>query len=213
MKKNTDKNLTAPNISSDFKLEVTTPLTTDEIRMVELAENCVKQHLNLGLSYIDLCRHIRTAQIPPVRTRELLNQMQFVQPRISEIIKVANAPEDTWLKIDAARLGFKAAIEMSRESATLKLLQSMSPDDGNMLAEELATEHTSAIADEEAQGEKQPLSTKKKIKLLCDKIANLMSKAQMTSHKATCKLESLEKFTCVFSLTQYKTEAKSDEKK
>lgn len=63
--------------------------------------------------YMRLCDRIRTSTVPEKEIRTALEK-HFPQSRASELMRVARAPEDIYLRYTAGFFGFKAALKHCR---------------------------------------------------------------------------------------------------
>jgi len=86
----------------------------ERAEVYRLAQEVAIQHVAIGLKYYDLCVYIRNAQIGPVVVREEMTKAGFNKARISEVITVASAPDETWNQYNAKSLGFKHTLEIVR---------------------------------------------------------------------------------------------------
>ncbi len=63
--------------------------------------------------YMRLCDHIRDAQLTDDEIRKHLSP-HFSAPRISEFIRMANAPKDVYFQYRAGFIGFRATLQVCR---------------------------------------------------------------------------------------------------
>jgi len=71
-------------------------------------------HVILGDRYYELCRFVRENQLPPKPTRKLLMQVGFHKVRVSEILRIANVPDDMWKPYAARSMSFLKVLEIAR---------------------------------------------------------------------------------------------------
>jgi len=69
----------------------------------------------LAESYLHLCRHIRSHAIPPKTVSAELKTLGFPKSRISEINRVSQCADALWKEYDARQIGWRGALEVSRE--------------------------------------------------------------------------------------------------
>lgn len=63
--------------------------------------------------YMRMCDVIRKADLPDWKVRQQLGKY-FPQPRVSEIMKVARASDEVYLRYSAGFFGFKSALKQCR---------------------------------------------------------------------------------------------------
>jgi len=83
------------------------------------ARDIVTTTLAVADSYVKLCRYIREKQMQPQTIRAVLFSCGFAKTRVSEVLKVASATKDKWDQIEAKSLGFRKALELTRDSVKL----------------------------------------------------------------------------------------------
>lgn len=64
--------------------------------------------------YLRLCDFIRFHQLQPDEAREALARAGMRKERVSEVLRVAAAPEDVYRDYEARLIGFRVALERSR---------------------------------------------------------------------------------------------------
>ncbi len=79
-----------------------------------LAATFEKGSVALGGLYLRICDHIRKFGITPPEARKELAAAGYPAPKISELIKVANAPEAVYHEYHSRNVGFRATLRKTR---------------------------------------------------------------------------------------------------
>lgn len=80
----------------------------------QLGELFVRGAMAVGNLYLRICDHIRAYDIDPAEVSQALSQAGFPESRISEVKRVAYAPQEIYMEYSAGRYGFRVALEKSR---------------------------------------------------------------------------------------------------
>jgi len=80
-----------------------------------LAEEIIKATGEVAGRYKDLCLYIRNNKVAPKLVSFELGRLGFKRSRISEINRVANAPDKLWHEYEAKIIGFDKALELTRK--------------------------------------------------------------------------------------------------
>jgi len=86
----------------------------DLTRLTVLGEELKAAVLATGEKYLNLCKHIREKQIPPVIVRENLLKLGFAKTRVSEINRVAQCGDEVWNEFEARSLSFRKVLQLER---------------------------------------------------------------------------------------------------
>jgi len=144
-----------------------------------LANAIIEAHGFLGTKYFDLCNYIRTHQIAPRQVSELLYKMSFTKSRISEINKVANAPDKVWNEYSAKLIGFTKALATTR--TTLAIAFQMNEPQANEAANVIEDTLPNPTKDDETPHEKPSL--KKRLDRIINLFAQILAKAKVKNRK------------------------------
>lgn len=109
------KELSSPT-SVSFPGRWTLGELTDEQTVIEienLSRIIVQGCEAISGVYMRLVGRIRECSLPDWKIRRELGK-HFPQPRVSEIMRVARAPQDVYLKYSAGFFGFKSALKQCR---------------------------------------------------------------------------------------------------
>jgi len=100
-------------LANDFAIAYSLPVEF-AVGVVERGVRCLKAHKALGLTYMDLCVHLRQGQVAPKPLTAMLLAMGFKKARASEVNRVVQATEAQWSLLEAKELGFKLAVQIAR---------------------------------------------------------------------------------------------------
>jgi hypothetical protein len=67
-----------------------------------------------GLLWLNLCKYIRQHNVSPKVVSGQLVPLGFVKTRVSEVNRVANAPDPVWNEYEGRAIGFRATLELVR---------------------------------------------------------------------------------------------------
>jgi len=95
------------NMPSDKVLTKLGKLATD-------AHNLANKALG---AYRELCAFIREQQIEPSVVRAALTQRNYTAPRIAEIVRVSNVPDEIFAQYMRGDIGMKVVLEGARKAA------------------------------------------------------------------------------------------------
>lgn len=90
--------------------------------LAEIGAKIVIASVGVGELYFQAAKLIRTKCIAKALVTDTLEPLGFIKQRITELYRVATAADEVWQEYEARRLGFKAALNITR--GTLKLLMS-----------------------------------------------------------------------------------------
>jgi len=98
-------------------------IATEDVKHVQglflAARDIVTTTLAVADSYVKLCRYIRDKQLQPNTVRSVMFACGFAKSRVSEVLKVASATKEKWDMIEAKALGFRKALDLTRDSVKL----------------------------------------------------------------------------------------------
>jgi len=114
----------------------------------EYGVEIVRGMLKVGDTYWKLCGYIRTNKVDADVVRKALEPLGFIKQRITEINRVANAPEELWSEYEARALSFRRTLELSRGTVQLLLDKAESGADANLLTRTMV-----GVEAEEAEAE------------------------------------------------------------
>jgi len=100
-----------------------------------------------GLLWLNLCKFIRANAIAPKLVSEQLGSLGFNRVRVSEVNRVANAPDDVWSEYEAKAIGFRNALDLVRNGKPTELVGILA--DGSLGREAIAAEAESASGESE----------------------------------------------------------------
>jgi len=100
-------NLPAPRVPTEVESQ-------NEREIRETGEAIIKKSGEVAGLYLSLCLNIRKNAIAPAVVSRILKELGFNRVRISEINRVANAPDDVFTNYQARAIGFNKAIEFAR---------------------------------------------------------------------------------------------------
>jgi len=106
--------------SQALTLEVVTPASEAEGRLRGLAREAIRAASEAMGKYWELVVYIRENQIPPAAVRKALIAEGFADSRVSEVIKVISAPPKVYEDYKAKVIGFRLALQRSREDSPKK---------------------------------------------------------------------------------------------
>lgn len=84
------------------------------VQLRELGEQFVKGSQALGGLYLRITDHVRHHELDPEEVRPVLRQAGFPVARISEVLRVAGAPEPIYAEYSTSRIGFRVALAKTR---------------------------------------------------------------------------------------------------
>ncbi len=112
--------MSTPSLNCDKPGKVT-PLTSvevetrEEIQLRKKAEAFLAGTKRMQTDYFKLCAYIRDKQIEPVVVRRVLLGAGFHKASVSEFLKVSFVSDEIWLEYKAKTIGFKLALQASRD--------------------------------------------------------------------------------------------------
>jgi len=113
-----------------------------------------KATIATGLLWLELCKFIRQNSLAPKVVSEQLGALGFVKSRISEVNRVANAPDEVWNEYEARGLGFRHALELVRNGKPTPILGlAMDEKEGSRFVEASAEVSPSEAAAESGTGQ------------------------------------------------------------
>ncbi len=113
--KESDKKLVTLQIPGRwFQLNRELPHEIAVKQLFELGEMFMRGAMAVGNLYMRICDHIRMYEIDPLEVSQALTKAGFPDSRISEIKRVAYAPQDVYLEYSAGQYGFRVALAKSR---------------------------------------------------------------------------------------------------
>jgi len=152
-KKNAEKTEQAPPVGM---VAPATPMAVVDPKEVEartylrrIGAEIVVETVKVGQKYLELCRYIRQHQVGPKWVSEELSALGFHKVRISEINRVSNAAEDIWREFEAASIGFKKCLQLTRGSVEVIRQAGVMADD-NVAS---VAEASAIVAEEKGQSE------------------------------------------------------------
>jgi hypothetical protein len=131
------------------------PAEQEQMRVVtEIGEKIIQKTGEVGTLYRSLVQYLRTAQVAPRFVTHWLTEQGFHKVRVSEINRVAQAPDDVYTDFMAKSLSFKDALTLARlgtagEAVATPALQALAKDDASI---EKAFEDIEAEVIAEASG-------------------------------------------------------------
>jgi len=127
MKKQQNKTPELPTTQPATQTDAAAPLpaprvpveveSRDEKEIREIGEAIIRKTGEVAGLYLSLCLNIRANKIGPAIVTRILKELGFHKVRISEINKVANAPDDVFSHYQARAIGFNKALEFARVEA------------------------------------------------------------------------------------------------
>jgi len=114
----------------------------------EYGVEIVRGMLKVGDTYWKLCGYIRTNKVDADVVRKALEPLGFIKQRITEINRVANAPEELWSEYEARALSFRRTLELSRGTVQLLLDKTVDVDEHESVARTMV-----GVEAEEAEAE------------------------------------------------------------
>jgi len=171
-----------PNKPLPEPRDVVLAATREEKEILQIGEAIITKTGEVAGLYLSLCLNIRKNHIAPAKVSELLKSLGFHRVRISEINKVANAPDDVFTNYQARAIGFNKALEFARvenemviETPAAKLLSeaSVSPMSKDEIGEAIAGD------DGEPKEDKKKVSMAKQL----DKLAAMFFKRCRAGNK------------------------------
>lgn len=90
--------------------------TQDLMKTQELGLAIIQKTAVVNDAYFKLCSHLRTAKstISTEAHRKVLYDLGYNKARVSEILRVSQAPDDVWSEYNARLIGFNRALEAVR---------------------------------------------------------------------------------------------------
>jgi len=164
-----------------------TPLqveTQAEREVRETAEAIIKKTGEVAGLYLSLCLNIRQNKVAPTVVGRILKDLGFHRVRISEINKVANAPDDVFTNYQARAIGFNKALEFARvenESVVETPVARMLKD--APISPMSADEVNEAISEDDGKPEKEKKKTSNAKQL--DRVAAMFFKLCRKGNKKT----------------------------
>jgi len=126
--------------------------------VARLGQEIIKQTVETGRRYYDLCVYCREKQLAPALVSSELKKLGFVKQRITEINRVWQCSDALWDKFKARMIGFRQALELSR--GDVQKLLADSPVEHAAVEEALASDNAdkfSGSAGESGHGESEPV--------------------------------------------------------
>ena len=128
-------NADAPNTALTLAVETPETVILNELR--NRGKAVIDSLLDAGNKYYLLCLWIRENQISTKMVSLTLRTTGFARSRISEINRVANLPNNDWEPFAAQAIGFRRALELSRE--TPKRIVEIIAEQGGITPETLSS--------------------------------------------------------------------------
>ncbi|HMJ90271.1 MAG TPA: hypothetical protein VK530_10665 [Candidatus Acidoferrum sp.] len=90
------------------------PRAESVAQLTELGKTFVRAAVAVADVYLRICDHIRWYELDPDEVSKALAEAGFPPSRVSEIKRVAYAPDHIWKELQAREIGFRVALQKSR---------------------------------------------------------------------------------------------------
>jgi len=164
-------------------------------KVTVIAKEIVRDTVGLAEKYVTLVQHIREHQLKGEEVRPGLLEAGFNKVRVSEILRIANAPGEVFDRYAAREIGLKSALQLTRGSAdgtapnVIREIAQASGETAEQVEEELIGDGAALAgakpvlddADKVAQTKNAMILAGKRVLLLAAKLVKLGENARSVS--------------------------------